>query len=180
LHINILRFTLFLTVFLLATDVYSQYSLKRAKKQAKQIGRAFMQKDYAFIVDWTYPRVVELGGGYDNMLGLITAEMEAIEREDSLVVKSFKVGKPYNLLQTNPEWYCIVPKISVFDMPTLTMISHSCLVGVSDDKGKSWTFVDCNGITELSFNAIFPYIQPEQLAIPQTTFPELKFKKREE
>jgi hypothetical protein len=160
-----------------ATDAYSQCSLKRAKKQAVHIGRAFMEKDYAFIVDHTYSRVVELGGGYDNMLALITAEMEAMEREDSLVVKSFKVGKPYNLLQTDPEWYCIVPKTSVFDMPTLTMTSHSCLVGVSENNGKTWTFVDCNGITEMSFNIIFPYIHPDQLNIPQTTFPELKFKK---
>src|SRR6478735_4671411 len=47
--------------------------------QAQEVNDAFRRRDFARMVDRTYPKVVEASGGRDRMLSSFTREMKEME-----------------------------------------------------------------------------------------------------
>src|SRR3954466_3868681 len=56
--------------------------------QAKQLETALGSKDYAKVIDLTYPKVVEVGGGRDKLLGEMTKEMQSLEAQGVVLLSS--------------------------------------------------------------------------------------------
>src|SRR5689334_13342092 len=49
------------------------------KKKAQEVGEALKKDDYAKVVDLTYPKVVEVIGGREKMIGALTDGMKQLK-----------------------------------------------------------------------------------------------------
>src|SRR5436190_21634853 len=49
--------------------------------QANELAQALGRKDYAKVMDLTYPKVIELGGGREKLLAAMTQEVKIMEAE---------------------------------------------------------------------------------------------------
>src|SRR5260221_6208895 len=61
--------------------------------QAKEMNDAFARKDYERFADFTYPKVIELAGGRDQMLKGIPQQLKEMEAE-GVVILSSTTGSP--------------------------------------------------------------------------------------
>src|SRR5215813_14593094 len=56
--------------------------------RAKELADALGRKDYEKVVDLTYPKVIEIGGGRDKLLAAMTTELKSMETEGVEIISS--------------------------------------------------------------------------------------------
>jgi hypothetical protein len=141
------------------------------KKKAGEIGTALKKEDYAKVVDLTYPKVVELTGGREKMIGALEAGMKQL-KEKGFAFHSVEVGEPGEFLVEGKNTFVVVPTTTEMTAPRGKMVVKSYLLGISPDGGKAWTFIDGHGLgTAEKRKLILPDL-PEKLELPEPHEPE--------
>ncbi len=141
------------------------------KKKAQEVGEALLKEDYAKVIDLTYPKVVELLGGREKMIGALADGMRQL-KEKGFAFRSVEVGEPADFIEGGKDTFVVVPTTTEMTAPGGRFIVKSYLLGISPDGGKAWTFVDGNGIgTPEKREKILPKL-PEKLELPEAQEPE--------
>jgi len=156
-------------MFLLAADPAKMAAIE----QAKYVGQAFMQRDYEYVIDKTYPGVLEIAGGRENMLELTRTEMDKLAI-DSMYITAFNLGEAEKVIKGSKEWFCVIHKSLTIASQGMIVKTKGCLIGVSNDQGKNWSFVDGAGVTEETMDILFPS-RPKKLKMPEQVTPDISF-----
>ena len=146
-------------------------ALAAAEKQAQDMGSAFVAGDLDRLADKTHPRVVEMIGGREKFRKAIEdgfADMKAKGQE----FHSLTVGKPEKLVRSNFSLFAIIPQRLVFKTPQGKLWHEGCLIAVSSDEGRTWTFVDGAGAAKGNIEIVLPDF-PKDLQIPKFKKPQL-------
>ena len=123
--------------------------------QTKQLEDAFARKDYGKVIDLTYPKVIELAGGRDQMLAETTNEVQSMEA-DGVVIISSTYGTPSQFVSDASGIYAVIPVVSKVKATDGIFQTEGCLIGVSTDGGQNWTFVDASGKDQKELKKILP------------------------
>jgi hypothetical protein len=143
---------------------------KVAKSKANEVVQATIKGEYDKVADFTYPKVVEMMGGREKMISVMKTAFKEMKAK-GFETRSVKVGDPSPLVAGNTEVYTIVPFTLEMKVPGGSAIGKSFLLGISADKGKTWTFVDGSGIsTEKKKKKLLPHL-PEELKLPKPEKP---------
>jgi hypothetical protein len=105
---------------------------------------AFARKDYGRFADLTYPKVVELVGGRDQMLQGITQQLKEMEAE-GVVLLSSTSGSPTQFVHDSGSIYAVLPTTLKAKAKDGIFQSEGSMIGVSSDGGTNWTFIDASG-----------------------------------
>src|ERR1051325_12140981 len=81
--------------------------------RANELGEALGRKDYAKVVDLTYPKVIESAGGRDKLLAAMTNELKTMEAEGVQIISS-KSSPPSQFVHDAGGIYAVVPMTSKF------------------------------------------------------------------
>ncbi|HZI17105.1 MAG TPA: hypothetical protein VEY09_00785 [Pyrinomonadaceae bacterium] len=130
---------------------------KAATAQANESGRAFAEGDFEKLLDYTYPRVIELGGGRKKLLADLKAETGKM-REDGFEFVSYEAGEAGELVQLAD------PKLTAVILPAVLKMraggrvfrQPSYLVGVSTDGGRRWTFISGSSLDAARLKLVLP------------------------
>jgi hypothetical protein len=124
-----------------ATTVESYPSLVA---QAQEVNDAFRRRDFARMVDLTYPKVIESAGGRDKMIAALAKGMKEME-SDGVAVLSSTAGAPIQIIHVSEWIYAVVPTTLKVKAKDGTFQTESSMIGVSADKGANWRFIDAGG-----------------------------------
>ena len=118
--------------------------------RAQELTEALGRKDYARVIDLTYPKVVEVGGGREKLLATMTDEVKSMESEGVEIISS-TAAPPTQVIHDADGIYAVVPVTSKVKAQEGTFQTEGSLIGISTDGGQNWTFVDASGkdLTEL-------------------------------
>lgn len=144
-----------LSIFLLTQINFEQAVNETLKKQAEESGQAFVSGDFNKLVDLTYPKLVELLGGRAKMVAFLqngTREMRAQGAE----VLSMSATDPIQVTTIGRQLFAVVPVTLKVKVPVGIAVSKSFMVGISSDRGRSWTFVDGSYLDEQRMRILFP------------------------
>ena len=119
-------------------SMFSSYPELEA--QAKEIGDTFVRKDYDRFAELTYPEVIRLAGGKEAFLKHVTEEMKGQEDQGLKVLSSIPT-EVTQLITVSGSLYAVIPTIMKLDMRGSLFQGYGCLVGISGDRGKHWTFI---------------------------------------
>ena len=139
------------------------------KKQAARFASATFNGDHKTVIDLTYPALIELSGGREMMQKLITDKIESI-RKRGITKFDGAVGSPGKFYKAGTQIHCLIPEYIVFKMPKGHYAGESYLLGVSDDKGKNWKFLDVGSMPLAILHKLLPNFNNE-LVIPQSGKP---------
>jgi hypothetical protein len=139
------------------------------KAQAEETANAFARKDFNTIVDTTYPKVVEFMGGREKMIPVIEQGVKQAEREGITFV-SITVDEPKGIVNVGKRLFGIVPTRLRMRVPEGTLVGESFMIGVSEDGGKKWTFIDGAGADKHRLRALFPSAA-DKLQLPEKKQP---------
>ena len=149
-----------------------------AVERAKAIVKAVTDKDYAKVVDATYPAVIEIAGGREKMIDAINVAMKRL-KDRGFKIASEKIGKPATPVIDGKTAYVVIPTTMEMTTPDATIVTESYLLGITTNGGKSWAFVDGAGLSQPKLKEkIFPKL-PKELKLPECKPPRITKKAKE-
>ncbi|HYV34402.1 MAG TPA: hypothetical protein VE988_01785 [Gemmataceae bacterium] len=135
-----------------------------AKRQVEDVNNALVKEDYAKVIDLTYPKVIELGGGREKMIGALKASMSDLKTK-GFALMSNKVDDPSEPVAAGDELFIVVTYLLEMKAPGGKLLQKSFVVGISPDQGRNWTFID--GGTDVAKVRQFLPNLPERLKLPE-------------
>ena len=136
--------------------------------RAQELMDAVAQKDYAKIVDLTYPKVIEVGGGREKLLAATTAEVKSMEAEGVTIISS-TTSPPSQILHDAGAIFAVVPVTTKVKATGGTFQTEGALIGISNDGGRNWTFVDATGKDQTELKEVLPNL--DKLNLPPEKAP---------
>jgi hypothetical protein len=131
--------------------------------RAQELMDAVAQKNYAKIVDLTYPKVIEVGGGREKLLAATTNEVKSMEAEGVVIISS-TAAPPSQILHDAGAIFAVVPVTTRVKATGGTFQTEGSLIGISNDDGANWTFVDATGKDQTELRAVLPNL--DKLKVP--------------
>jgi hypothetical protein len=134
------------------------------KKQANRFANATFNNDHKLVIDLTYPKLVELSGGRDSMQKLIIERIESLKKQGVMKFEG-SVGSPGPFITAGKQIHCLLPETLILKMFNGRYVTRSYLLAISNDKGKSWTFMDVGKMPGEVLHKLLPDYNDE-LVIP--------------
>ena len=133
--------------------------------KSKEITDAFTNKDYQKVLELTYAKVIEAGGGREKMMATMQKEIKSMETE-GVVMLSTTAGSPTNFVHDSGSIYAVVPVSLKIKAQDGVFQTEGTLIGISSDGGANWTFIDAAGEDDPDLNTLSPSILKE-LKLPR-------------
>jgi hypothetical protein len=164
-----MKFVRVLFLLVLPFSLHAQ-DTATVKRQAALFAHATFKGDVAVIIAGTYPRLIELSGGKEQMRQLITERMEELKKQG---ITSFEgaVGTPGKMYKAGTQLHCLIPEQIILKTAAGRYLARSYLLAVSEDKGESWTFLDVGNMPVDILRRLLPNFNDE-LKIPAPVKPE--------
>lgn len=131
---------------------------------------SIMNKDYAALIQYTYPKIIELMGGEENLISTVSQGMRTME-EGGIKFSEIRIGTPGKIFKAGEELHCLVPQKITLTNHEGKVKASSYLLAISTNKGESWYFLDTAQLNEQNATEIFPDFNGN-LKIPAKVAPE--------
>ena len=138
---------------------------------ANQIADATKDSDNEFIIDRTHPKLIELAGGRNKMLELLNKALEPMKYQ-GISIANYTVSKDVVVRQVGQKVFAILPTTLDLKYPNRTTRTDGFLLAVSEDGGKTYTFIDGAGAAKnrAVLKQILPDL-PDDLTLPAAGTP---------
>ena len=146
--------------------------LKQAGKQAQAMADATLKENYETVIKLTFKPALESIGGSEKALEAIKTQMNQM-KSGGMVIEGFKLGDPKDLGRTPEYVFAIIPTFTQMTIPNAEVKADSYLLGISEDKGKTWLFIDGAGLNPKP--KWLPKL-PEKYELPTPIPPKIKAK----
>lgn len=147
-----------LIVLLLPITLHAQDNAV-VKRQANVLAQAVISGDYKTIINHTYPKAIQMSGGKEKMITLVTEGVDQMKSQ-GIVFENATVGTPGKFYKAGNEIHCLVPETITIKMKSGHIVAHGNLLAISADGGKNWSFLDVNNSTRDKIKQILPNLNP--------------------
>ena len=138
--------------------------------ECKIMADAMLKKNYSTIIDYTYPKIVEMAGG---KAALLKASGQALNNTDSgFELDKITFGEPQKIYVAGKELHCIVPETLIVNTNKGKMQAIYSLLAISRDNGNKWYFIETHNFTPEKIKKIFPNFN-YNIVIPENTKPKI-------
>jgi len=137
--------------------------------QAKEVNDALVRKDFGKVSDMTYAKVVQTSGGRDQMVSLLSQGVAEQEAAGGFLLSSTP-GAPTQIIESSGSIYAVIPTILKIKTPDGIFQASGCMIGISADNGRNWTFVDAGEKKQNELKAVLPEVA-DRLELPKETEP---------
>lgn len=146
-----------LFAFVLSTcaPAWSQEAVVTIKQEAQKCSKALLAGDYDSFVAYTHPRIVKAMGGKDAMIATLKQGMSQMKAGGATFL-DVTIGQPSNPKRIGPWMTSIIPQHLVLKVPDGKLYSDSTLLGISEDDGKHWVFLDLGQVKKDQLDETFP------------------------
>lgn len=144
-----------LAILLASSVCDAQTGLEELVRRARESGDALIRGDFNRLVDLTYPKLVELIGGRARMVSLLETRRKEMTAQGN-EFGSVSVHQPKETVSIGTRTFAIVPFTLKLSVPEGTLINETFLIGISEDKGVTWTLIDGTNLDERRLRILFP------------------------
>lgn len=156
-------------VAICAVQAADDASIKKvAKSKTEEINKALINENFGKVADLTYPKLVQLMGGRTKMISAMESGNRDMKSKGFAFV-SAKVDSPSDPVMAGSELFIVVPYLLEMKVPGGKLRQKAFVIGVSSDKGKSWTFVNGDLGAE-KVKLVVPSL-PDRLKLPEKQEP---------
>ncbi len=162
-------FSIVCLVACLALTAGADEQTAQIKADAQKCAEAAVKGDYDSMVKYTHPRVVEKMGGKDKMVEVVKKSMAQMQQQGA-EFSGASVGEPESPKKIGAFLTCKVPEHVVIKIGGGKLESDSTLLGISEDGGKKWTFIDLGPLKKEAFAMLFPELA-DKIELPEKKQP---------
>ncbi|MDD5094219.1 MAG: hypothetical protein PHV74_07560 [Dehalococcoidia bacterium] len=110
--------------------------------RAEGLAEAYVSGDYMEAISFMYPRIVDMAGGSND----VAESLKQAIKEDQLAFLAMSAEDPMEIIESGERLFVIVPIVMEAQDLDGTMLIRSFQIGVSEDGGNQWWFMDSTGI----------------------------------
>jgi len=164
-----IRFVIFQPVL-----VSAQANPSAIKSAAIAMGNALVKKNSEQFLSYMHPSMIKLAGGKDKLKVISDSALKAFEQFGGKVSR-ITYGNPAEIISYKKTLQSVISQTTILSSFIGDAELSSSLIAISNDSGKSWTFIDTNmfGIKEIK--TAMPDISPA-LVIPKSAPPKIVMK----
>lgn len=142
-------------------------SQSNAENQALTMANYLLAKDYKNFTAYTYPAIVKMAGGADQMAKFMEKSINDMAKE-GFTFSNIEIRDCSQIIHTGIQLQCTLTEVIEIKNPDGKLIQKSTLIGISGDKGVNWTFIDTHGaplkklqqtLKELSNELVIPAME---------------------
>lgn len=162
--------TIFMALFaVIGQTVYAQIDslaiLKKALLEGEKMENAFLKDNYDVFVNFSHPKILEMAGGKDKMVEMLSKHDEVKEVKDMLI--DTELSLPSKLIIQDSIYQCVVSQKQIMNFDGQKYFTLSSLLAISYNKGENWFFI--SGTKSLAkIQTLFPELSDELEVIEQT------------
>lgn len=157
-----------LLIWLLPAITFAQANLTSAiKENAEACANALVSKDFDQVVRYTHPNVVKGMGGKEAMIRTLKMGMNQMSSQ-GISFHKVTIGSPETPVRVNGILLSKVSQRLYMQMPNGLLQVDSHLLGISEDDGSTWYFIDLGPITKAQLEQAFPSFGREVTLPPKT------------
>ena len=142
------------------------------KREAGKCAAAWQRNDYAGVLAFLPPRVIQQTGGRMAALKKIRSQF-SLARDYGVERMDFIAGQPTPTTPLGKWLTSLVPLTVVLHRTPLDVTQQTHLLGLSNDQGKHWFFVPLYQTTQAKLNVWFPELAGK-LVIPADPEPQME------
>jgi hypothetical protein len=142
------------------------------KAKADELAKAFLDQDYERVTDSTYPKLVELMGGREAVIAGLKAEVDQLEK-GGVTCDEYTILMPTQLIKDGEKEFALVPAEMKMTIPGAKLSTKSYVLGISNDAGNTWTFLNGSKLDNAHLRAIILPDLPRELRLPEKHEPEI-------
>jgi hypothetical protein len=146
-----------------------------ARAKADEAAQATIKGDFDKLLDLTYAEIIKRGGGREKMLAHMKAQVKDWKTK-GYEFRSAKVGETSQVVAGGDKLFAVVPLTLEIKLPDGTLTLSSFLLGISADKGKTWTFINGDKAHDEEIQTWLPDLPPS-LKLPDKSKPVFKSNK---
>jgi hypothetical protein len=149
-----------LILILTFSFAFAQTENENLNDQLGKMKKLFLVEDFENFANYTYPKVIEMMGGKSNMIKATKEGMSQMKNDGfSIIDLNFK--NPSEFLKKGNELQCTITQIIVMKTPSGKIESEYTLIGISNDNGQNWTFIDTSGKDKETMLKYFPNLHDD-------------------
>jgi len=138
----------------------AQTTNENLNRQLLEMKTSFLNEDYQGVVKYTFPKVVEMMGGEDQMLKTTQTTMDSM-KEQGFVIEDLSFDEPSPFVTQNGFQQCTLDQQLIMTTTEGRVQSTTTLLAVSQDEGENWKFLDASGMPVDFVKNIFPDLHPD-------------------
>jgi hypothetical protein len=158
-----------LTFLFLLSFLHVTIQPPAVKDQATKMGQALIRGDYKTFVHYTYPGIVKMAGGPDQLATQLSTVMSQM-KSGGVVVTGVRFGAVSKVITSGKELQCTLEQHTAMNVPDGKIINTTTLICLSEDGGKTWTFVDTSNKDMATIRKVLPGLSNE-IVIPKAQPP---------
>ncbi len=155
-----MKYLSLLWICLIGLNLSAQTDNENLNTQLENMKSAFMEKDFALVADYTYPKVLEMMGGKEKMVEVVSASVAKMESQN-FFFKSIAYKNSSDLMERNGDLQCAITQVMVMDTPDGKVQNETALIAISQDNGKNWVFLDTSGMSRTSVESFYTNLHPD-------------------
>ena len=161
-------------LFALPIAVSAQANPSAIKSAAIAMGNALVKKNSDQFLSYMHPSMFKLAGGKEKLRVISDSALKVFEQFGGKVSR-ITYGNPVEIISYKKTLQSVITQTTTLTSFIGDAELSSSLIAISNDNGKSWTFIDTNmfGIKEIK--AAMPDISPA-LVIPKSAAPKIVLK----
>jgi hypothetical protein len=135
-------------------------------EQATKMGQIFISGDYKSFARFTYPKIVAMMGGENNLaaeLTKVTKDMKA----KGMAFSDITFDQVSKIIKSGNELQCTVLQHTEIKLPSGRAVSTSTLIAISTNNGNNWTFVDTSNKDISTIRKLLPHLSRSIIIPPQ-------------
>lgn len=134
------------------------------KKQANEMGNAFIIADYKSFVKFTHPTLIQLMGGENKMITTLTKTINDAKSQ-GVSFLSIAFDNPTKIIENKNELQCTIKQHLTAQVTNGKVTNSSILIAVSLNNGKKWFFIDTTNKNITQMRQLLPNLSSE-IVIP--------------
>lgn len=146
---------------------------RNAKRDANACATALKDGDYKGMVQYMPAKLSNMLGGAEGMRKMIEAGKKGKDGSGMQILET-TIGEPGAIKKDGERHLTLVPQTNLIKVTGGRITGEGWLLGISDDGGRNWVFVDSAKMHDERFKQVFPELagKMEAPSVAPPTFEE--------
>lgn len=138
---------------------------------AEQIAQATKEMENEFVIDRTYPKLIEFAGGRNKLLEILNKALEPMKSQ-GITIADYKISRDVKIRNAGRNIFVVVPTVLDLNYQGRITRTDSFLLAISEDAGRTFTFLDGSGAAKnrSMLKRLLPNL-PDDFEIPTPGLP---------
>lgn len=135
-------------------------------RDASEMASLLNKADFKGFLKYIHPVRINAAGGEAKMIMLLNNQNARLKSK-GVVINSTVFDQPSEIVKCKNELQCTISQHTELKPAKGRIVTHTTLLAISNDNGKSWKFVDANNMEITIVRKLFPDLSPTIILPPK-------------